>query len=69
MQVAPGRRHGGMPKRMVDEMDGCPTIEGMTGMGMAHPMGRDVPRDTGSPGCCMDNAQHLRPIKMTMTLW
>lgn len=59
MGIPGGRRERGMSQRCLDEVRGRTAVEGVRGVGVAQPVGRDSVRDSGPPSCRPDDAPNL----------
>src|ERR1035441_3841861 len=62
VQVSAGSGHGSVPERGLDEMDRGAAIEGVAGVGMTHPMGRDLLYKAGLLRGGIDDPPHLGRI-------
>jgi hypothetical protein len=62
MEVAARGGHGGVPERLLDQVDGRTPVEAVAGVRMAQPVRRDLSGEAGprgggladSPGPCSD---------------
>ena len=63
VQVAPGGGDAGMSQRGLHQVNGRPAVEGMGGMRVPEPVGRDGEFDAGAPGGLADDAEHRQRLQ------